>query len=145
MHIVKIEASDTLSMRHEILRPKSDISECIFEGDEDKTTVHLGAIENSTVVGIVSIYKRTCLNFSEGVGFQLRAMSTSSGTRGRGFGNKLLKAAEDYAKDEGANYVWANARSVAIGFYKKSGYSIESSEFEIEGVGAHYLIGKSLA
>jgi predicted GNAT family N-acyltransferase len=33
--------------------------------------------------------------------------------------------------------IWCNARVSAMGFYRKAGWTVESEEFEIEGVGPH--------
>lgn len=34
--IRKIKSIDTLSLRQEILRPRSNVSECLYEGDDDQ-------------------------------------------------------------------------------------------------------------
>ncbi|MBV1880083.1 MAG: GNAT family N-acetyltransferase [Pseudomonadales bacterium] len=145
MLIRKIKSIDTLSLRQEILRPRSEVSECLYEGDDDNTTAHFGAVQNDTIVGIISVYNRSNPIICSDHGFQLRAMATASNVRGRGIGLKLLEAAENYAEQNNSNYIWANSRTVAIGFYKKAGYTIESQEFEIKGVGPHYLVRKRLA
>ncbi len=145
MQIEQINANETLSLRQSILRPNSPLSECMYEGDDENTTVHLGAIKEGVVVGIVSIYQRPCPDISTECGFQFRAMATALSIRGQGVGFQLLKAAQDHAKNKGAKYLWANARSVAIDFYKKAGYSIYPDKFEIQGVGPHYLISKYVA
>ena len=143
MIIRKIKSIDTLSLRQEILRPINKVSECFYEGDDDKTTAHFGAIRNDVIVGIVSVYKRSNSIICSDQGFQLRAMATASNIRGKGIGLKLLEAAENYAELNESNYIWANARIAAIGFYKKAGYTTESQEFEIKGIGPHYLVRKS--
>lgn len=71
-------------------------------------------------------------------------MATGSACRGRGVGRRLLAAVEKYAKYEDASLIWANARSSATGFYTKAGYSLASSEFNIDGIGPHYLVIKPL-
>ena len=145
MNIKEIKAIDTLPLRQEILRPKSEVFECFFEGDDDNTTAHFGVVQSDTIVGIVSVYNRSNLMISGDHGFQLRAMATASNVRGKGIGLMLLAAAENYAEQHSSNYIWANARTAAIGFYKKAGYTIESQEFEIKGVGPHYWVKKELA
>lgn len=145
MNIEQIKPIDTLPLRQEILRPNSLPSECIYEGDEDNSTVHFGAIYGGSIVGILSMYHRSYTDLSGSDVFQLRAMATALSIRGQGAGFKLLKEAEAHAKDKGGKYLWANARSVAIEFYRKSGYSISPIKFEIEGVGSHYLIRKCVA
>lgn len=145
MQIVEISADETLSLRSNILRPGLKVEQCNYPGDTDNSTHHLGCYVNKELVGIVSIYERSNPELhNNGCGFQIRAMATSEAVRGKGIGASLLKAALELAIKSGADYIWANARASAIGFYKKAGYKIDSEEFQIEGVGAHFLICLSL-
>jgi GNAT superfamily N-acetyltransferase len=140
MQILDIKASETLSLRSKILRPGLDLAQCNYPGDSDDSTQHLGCVVNNELVGIVSIYERSNSQVHRGRGFQIRAMATCDTVRGKGIGLSLLKAAEQIAFDSGAKYIWANARASAIGFYKKAGHQIGHEEFQIEGVGAHFLV-----
>ncbi len=144
MIIKKIKSIDTLSLRQEILLPGSEAAQCIYEGDDDNTTAHFGAIQNDTIIGIISIYKRSNTILCNDHGFQLRSMATAVNARGKGIGLKLLRESENYAEQNNCKYIWANARTVAIGFYKKAGYTTQSQEFEINCVGPHYLVRKNL-
>ncbi|WP_347331628.1 GNAT family N-acetyltransferase [Marinimicrobium locisalis] len=145
MYIQKVSSKDTLTLRNELLRPGEDISACIFEGDNDPGTAHFGAIdEKNNVVGIASVYRKKEPSMKTENSHQLRAMATDSTCRRKGVGKLLLAAAEEYAKAEGSSLIWANARSAAIGFYIKAGYSLASNEFNIEGVGPHYLVIKQI-
>ena len=54
----------------------------------------------------------------------------------------LLEYAEKKVIQSEANYIWANARTSAWGFYEKLGYKILGEQFEIKGIGPHYLIYK---
>ncbi|MBU3070711.1 GNAT family N-acetyltransferase [Aestuariicella sp. G3-2] len=144
MIIKEIPARDTLQLRSKVLRSGKPISECVFEGDDSVGTRHFGAVDsNNNVVGIVSVYSKKTPLIDGGTCFQLRAMATSESCRGQGVGNRLLSAAEEYASQSGASFVWANARSSAIEFYIKAGYEIKSDEFMIDGIGPHYLVSKS--
>ncbi|CAK8724556.1 hypothetical protein KKHLCK_14390 [Candidatus Electrothrix laxa] len=145
MKVARISASDTLSLRHSLLRPNAPISECIYPGDDDQSTGHFGASDNGVLVGIVSIYRINHLDIAGENGFQLRAMATAKSQRGKGFGCQLLHAAENFAIKNKAQYIWANARVPAVGFYMKSSYDIKSKEFIISGVGPHLLVSKSVA
>jgi len=141
VEIRKIKASETLLLRRNILRPGLTLEQCNFFGDEDDSTIHLGCFLDATLVGVVSIYKRSNSDVHTGCGFQIRAMATCDSVRGKGIGLKLLNSAETCAFDlVGAHYLWANARTSAIGFYKKAGYTVCGEEFDIEGVGPHFLI-----
>jgi len=142
MEIQHINASETLSLRNKILRPDLELAECSYPGDNDSSTHHLGCIHNDNLVGIVSIYERVHEELHSGSSFQIRAMATSESVRGQGIGLKLLRAAEALAFNSGAEYIWANAREVAIGFYIKSGYKIKGKAFNIPNVGSHFLVYK---
>lgn len=146
MDIKEISSKDTLPLRNEILRPGKDISACIFEGDDAPNTRHFGAIDKTDkIVGIVSVYRNDNPSIKIENAYQIRAMATDSTCRGKGVGKLLLAAVEKYAKAEGSPLVWANARTSATGFYTKEGYRLASSEFNIDGIGPHYLVIKPLA
>lgn len=144
MIIREIKPLDTLEVRQKILRPNNCIKDCIFPGDDDSSTKHFGAFNGNLLIGIVSIYKRENSGF-HGNGYQVRAMATLSQDRGKGVGAKLLKRAEEYAFENGANYIWANARVSAKEFYQKSNYNIDAEQFNIEGVGLHVIVSKTHA
>lgn len=145
MYIKKITPRATLALRSEILRPGRNVSECVFDGDDAPTTAHFGAVDPAgNILGIVSVFRNGSPLINSTEVYQIRAMATSPECRGQGIGRLLLSAAEGYAKLQGALLIWVNARSSALGFYRKSGYAVASDEFVIEGVGAHYLVTKSL-
>jgi len=141
----KVQASDTLVLRKKILRPQFTLEQCNYPGDSDISTYHLGCIISNDLSGIVSIYKRSNEDICSGIGYQIRAMATCDKVRGQGVGLKLLNEAENIAFGLDADYMWANARSTAIGFYVKAGYKIIGQEFYIEGVGAHFIVFRARA
>ena len=146
MDISEISSKDTLALRNKILRPEMDVSTCIFDGDDAPSTRHFGAIDAAgNIVGVVSVYQKTHTAIKAEDACQIRAMATGSACRGQGVGRLLLAAVEEHAKSRGSSLIWANARSSAVGFYTKAGYSLASSEFNIDGIGPHYLVVKSLA
>lgn len=153
IEVKTINAEDTYPLRQKVLRPHQSVKECQYQGDHDDMTAHFGAFSKNKLVdlvGIVSIYKaqssqlelfldHPCLE-----SWQLRAMAVSHLVRKKGYGLELLTKAEVYATLQGATYVWANSRINAIRFYQKAGYSLLGNEFEISGIGSHYLIYKYL-
>ena len=141
MEIREIRSKDTLKIRLEILRPNELLEDCMFVGDDDITTKHFGSFIDNILVGIVSIYKVSHSDF-QGVGFQIRAMATISTSRGKSVGANLLNKAEECVLKSDADYVWANARTSAKEFYRKSGYHIDENEFNIKGIGPHVVVSK---
>ena len=139
IQITVINVAETLPLRQQILRPGGEPSSCQFLGDTDHSTQHLGAYLHGDLVGIVSVYARSHQGLGNH-GFQLRAMAVAEAARGKQVGLKLLRAAEEAAFAAGADYLWANARANALGFYEKAGFRVVGDEFDIEGVGAHWLV-----
>ncbi len=146
MKIGTISESQTLPLRNDILRPGKDVAECIFPGDDLATTKHFAAMSpEQQIIGIVSVYWQSNPAIDATKCYQIRAMATDEAHRQKGLGILLLQAAEEYAKSQGADVIWANARQSAVGFYHKAGYQLASDEFVIPDVGPHYLVTKSLA
>lgn len=142
--VVQISSDQTLNIRNTVLRPGKDRAECVYEGDLDSTSRHFGAYIESQLVGIVSMYTRNSPLIEMDNGFQIRAMATMDSVRGLGIGNLLLTEAERFAIESGAKYIWANARVSALGFYQKSDYAVCSEEFDIEDVGPHQVIVRTI-
>ena len=74
----------------------------------------------------------------------MRGMAVLSSEQGKGFGEKLLRFAEDYVKKESGDLIWFNARSNAVRFYEKAGYAVIGNAFEIPDVGTHFVMYKKL-
>jgi GNAT superfamily N-acetyltransferase len=62
----------------------------------------------------------------------------------QGIGEALVSAAETFCKKLKTTLIWFNARTSAVGFYKKMDYEIVGSEFEIKEVGPHFLMYKKI-
>lgn len=74
---------------------------------------------------------------------QLRQMAVAGICQNKGIGRKLLSYAEQVAKDYRYEYVHLHAREVAVGFYKKQGYSVESDVFIEVGI-PHFEMKKKI-
>ena len=75
-----------------------------------------------------------------GKAYQLRGMATLEKFRGQGLGNQLVNFAIVYLRGQKANYMWCNARKTAVQFYLNTGFEIISAEFEVAGIGPHYVM-----
>jgi GNAT superfamily N-acetyltransferase len=140
LEIREINASATLTLRKQLLRPHLSAKECIYPGDDDLTSYHLGAFIDNELIGIVSIYQKGLPDLKHQCGFQFRALALVEASRNKGYGLTLLHAVEKFARDKGADYLWANARITAINFYRKASYIIDDNEFIVAGVGPHVII-----
>lgn len=133
-----ISAAETMPLRCAILRPDRPPESAQFPGDEDPTTKHFGAFRDGKIVGIASLYRA---EFKERPGkpaYQLRGMATAPDVRGGRFGWELVLACLKFANENGAEILWCNARTGAVGFYRKLGFDTIGDEFEYPDVGPHY-------
>ena len=113
-------------------------------GDELKSTIHLGAYDQDTLLGVCTILDNPKDGpFTEPNG-QIRGVAVLSSTQNNGIGHLLVGEAESRAKSRGLELIWMNARKGASGFYLKMGYRIEGSEFEVPIFGPHYVMKKQL-
>lgn len=140
----KITTQETYVIRHPVLREGKPIDSCKFDGDELKTTMHLGIFANKKLVGVSSFLKNKNNLFSDDNQIQLRGMATLKEFQNKGLGQLLLEYAESELKKENTPILWCNARETATNFYKKCGYQIIGKPFNIESVGIHYIMYKNL-
>ena len=144
MQTKRINPKQTLAIRSAVLREGLPLPQCQFEGDDDATTIHIGGFIDDDLLAVASVYKQNKPSISEGIGYQLRGMASAKAARGKGLGRMVLNEAEHAAKTVGADYLWANARISALGFYQKAGYEVIGAEFMIQGVGLHRIIMRKL-
>ncbi|WP_179414461.1 GNAT family N-acetyltransferase [Mucilaginibacter sp. E4BP6] len=139
-----IKSTDILNIRNIVLRDsKLTPDECRFPTDEIDGAFHLGYYDGDTLATVVSLHPQ---NYGEHVenGYQLRGMATLAKYRGKGFGKLIVDYAVNYLQQKQADYIWCNARKVASKFYQDSGFEIISDEFEIKGIGPHYVMRRKL-
>lgn len=129
-----------LPLRSKMLRNGADMNECVFPTDEIAGVFHLAYYANENEIATVATFFPQDMQGRDDIGYQLRGMATAEAYFGKGYGAALVKYAVDYIKKAKAEYIWCNARSSATAFYKKQGFEIVSEEFEIPGVGPHYIM-----
>ncbi|MBA3707750.1 MAG: hypothetical protein H0W83_02890 [Planctomycetes bacterium] len=64
---------------------------------------------------------------------------------GAGAGAALLVVGDRMVRACGVRMLWCNARTSAIGFYQKQGWTVVSAVFEIPVAGPHVRMTKALA
>lgn len=74
---------------------------------------------------------------------KLRQMAVAEQHRGRGEGRQLLEDVEAALRPRGIRRIEMDARKTAIGFYAKSGYTIEGGEF-IQVTIPHFRMVKAI-
>ncbi len=146
MKVLRISASDTYPIRQQVLVPNHDLQKAKFENDDDEDlSFHLGAFKDSKLVSVASFYYERNPLFPDQHQYQLRGMATLPAYERQGLSSELLNMAFPIIKQNFCTLLWCNARLSAVGFYEKVGFKKVNDEvFEIEGIGPHVLMSKSI-
>ena len=133
------EYEEMVQLRYSVLRAPLGLA---FTGndlqkDENDYLIGVYLSENDTIVGCCILTSLT----SDTV--QLRQMAISENYQRVGIGSKLIKHAEEMAKNKGYIYIYLHARRVAVDFYIRYGYKIEGDEFSEVGI-SHFEMTKKI-
>ncbi len=131
-------------LRHRILRAGLPPSAAEFPGDDDASTVHLAAVAADGVGTVIGCASLMLSAYAGDKAYQLRGMAIADGSRGLGIGGRLLARGEELVRAAGIARCWCNARSPAIPFYAKHGWTTDSDEFDISTAGPHRRMSKRL-
>lgn len=141
--IQKVTAQDVLPLRVKILRPQGSVTECIFVGDNEESTLHLTCLAAGALIGIGSVIQES-ENGELGQNiWRIRGMAVDPSYRGRGIGAQILDSLIKYVELNQGQKIWCNARTPAIGLYKKFGFHTHGEEFELPEIGPHYRMLRS--
>lgn len=142
VHVRAAQPAEVIDLRHAILRAGLPRTTAIFDGDDAPTTRHFVAERDGRVVGCITIV----LSASEGQpAYQLRGMAVDPSLQRLGVGRKLLDAVETFVRASDVKQLWCNARTPAVPFYERHGWTIVSDEFVIPTAGPHRKMTKSFA
>lgn len=143
-HIKNISPSKAYTVRHPVLRKDKPIESCIFDGDDFKTTFHLGIFKENRLIGVCSFFKNNQNLIPQTSQYQLRGMAILDDYQGFGIGAMVLTYGENLLKEKNIKIIWCNAREKASNFYKKNGYNEIGNPFHIKDIGLHHIMYKAL-
>ncbi|RZU34477.1 GNAT family N-acetyltransferase [Blastococcus saxobsidens] len=100
-------------------------------------TLHLAArTPDGRVVGVVRFVPAPCPYRPGALApWQLRGMATDPSVRGSGVGRALVTEGLARVAALGGDLVWCDARTTAVGFYERLGFSVVSGPFDKPDVG----------
>lgn len=139
-------STQVAALRTEVLRPnRSPDNPLRYDEDDFATTIHVLMKTNDSIFAVATFMQHPS-PVDEKLGFRLRGMAVSPDHQGLGIGTKLLENALQVLLDRFPNIetVWCNARVSAVSFYEKSGFEKSGPEFEIDGVGPHFVMWRTL-
>lgn len=145
LDIRRITAEETRPIRSEVLKPGLPESAVHLPGDEEPTTIHLGAFEGEALVGIATLFPDPCPAEGGPNDWRLRGMATLERVRNGGIGGELLEAGVEWVRREGATTLWCNGRIRARAFYERHGFTVTGDEFDLPHSGPHFVFIRRLA
>jgi len=125
IHIEQITPELTWQLRRDVLYPGNRLYE--MEMDEDLQGYHFGAFTDTKLVGVVSL-------FANGTDWQFRKFAVDASVQGQGIGSQLLNYVTTFAKAEGGERLWCNARLSAMVFYARFGFTQTGEAFSKGGI-----------
>ena len=143
----RVEAVDAAAgrpLRGTVLRPGRPLSELFFDADEDPRSGHYAVRAEGRIVGVATVMPDGHPRDPRPGDWRIRGMAVEEAYRGAGIGGALLAACEAHARRGGGSRLWCNARTGARNLYLRGGLHIEGEEFEIPGIGPHFLMSMAL-
>ena len=145
MTIKSINANDTFTVRHPVLRPDRPIEDCCFELDNHPSSLHLGIEFNGEIIAVLSALPIKCENFPNLMSMRLRGIATLHPFQKKGLGSQLMIEIEKrLLKLKKIKLLWLNARISAKSFYQNLGYETMGKTFNVQGIGVHQFMYKKL-
>jgi ribosomal protein S18 acetylase RimI-like enzyme len=146
VQIVAVDAAEVRPMRSALLRPRQRPDELVYGGDALPGALHAVARDDAgTVIGIVSVSPEPHPTRPAFGDWRIRGMATDPSVRGTGVGAALLAFAMAHARRAGGRRVWCNARTTAVGFYRRFGMRTEGEEFLYGDDLPHYVMSGPLS
>lgn len=113
-----------------------------FPGDRDSTTHHFGAFDGGQNVACATLL---LTEWHGTPAYQLRGMATAPDYQNQGIGAALLDFSERHILEHTpVRQLWCNARTTAVSFYERNGWSRASDVFDVPDVGEHRKLCKRL-
>ncbi|HWX97667.1 MAG TPA: GNAT family N-acetyltransferase [Solirubrobacteraceae bacterium] len=129
----EISLAETRPLRHAILRPHETLDSLAAHEPADAFAV--GVVDGETLIAVGFVAPD-----GEPGAWRVRGMATEANARGKGAGSAVLDALVRHAVASGASRLWCNARTPARSLYERAGFRVVSEEFEIPGIGPHFVM-----
>lgn len=142
--IKRVTTAQVRPIRHAVLRVGQPYASTLWAGDDAEGTVHFGAFDADTLVGIASLLLADPATPAVNAQLRLRGMAVLPDQRRKGLGNLLLDGCFAYAQAHQFQGMWCNARVSALAFYEAYGFQTHGDMFEPPLIGPHYMMWKAV-
>ena len=144
MKLKNISSEEIRTLRHKVLRQGKPFSTTTYQRDNCIETFHLAFMKDNVPIRCATFYPENTSLISSKRAYRLRGMATIKEHRKKGYGKKIMSKAIEEIKKRKGDFLWCNARLVAVEFYKKLGFSSKGEQFNISDIGPHYFMYKKL-
>ncbi len=149
--VARVPVERTLALRREVLRPHLAPEEAALSGDDDPATVAFAAVgAGGALLSVARIGPEPAPFAAVAVAraglaeWRLRGMATRADVRGRGIGSAVLDAVLGHVAAEGGGLVWCNARTPAMGLYRRAGFVTWGEEWVDPTIGPHVVMWRQV-
>ena len=118
-----------------MLRAGRPTEESFYPPDDLAATMHLAAYLNDQVVGTVTVFPEP---LDGEPAWRLRGMAVDPALQNSGVGSAIMQDMTRRLRDQGVGVLWCNARTSALGFYRKQGFEVVGEEFIADANVPHY-------
>lgn len=125
-------------LRYRILREPLGQERGSERNEGDLTGIHFALYDSGFLRGIAR------LDHVDSSVCQVRFVAVDTTLQGRGYGRKIMEAAEERARREGYQKLVLHARDNALDFYKKLHYTLLRPSHKLFGVLQHFEMEKQL-
>jgi len=144
--IVKYPKSDNdfekyYNFRWEILRKPHNKPKGTEKDDLENESFHVMLMDENNIIAVGRIH---IIKEDKNKKAQIRYMGVKDSYQKKGVGTILLKELEKFAKENEIKIIVLNARSNAIGFYKKNGYNLIKKTHLLFNHIQHWLMKKNI-
>lgn len=136
MEVRVVDHEETLDLRQRVLRPYWTREQMRAASDP---VPNIAVYVQGRVVATANVRAEGMPGDEREGDWRLRGMASDPDLRGRGYGAAALRGALEHVREQGGRRVWCNARTEAIGFYERHGFTVVGEEFETPDGGPHYV------
>jgi ribosomal protein S18 acetylase RimI-like enzyme len=116
IRIDEAKIEDVYPIRHQVLWPDKPFD--FVKVAEDESGFHFGVYAGPSLVSVISLFPD-----GDSKSIRFRKFATLEDHQGKGYGRELLLFAMKFAQSEGYEKIWCDARTEALGFYEKLGFT----------------------
>jgi GNAT superfamily N-acetyltransferase len=139
-----VAAELTQPLRHRVLR--SHVTGTVHWDDDEHTVAFAARTVDGEVIGTAVVRPEACpWRPDRPDAWRLRGMATEESTRGAGIGAAVLSAVIDRVSTHGGGLLWCNARTPALRFYERAGFTTHGEEWHDPDIGPHIQMWRDVA